>query len=86
MNHKNVSGEEEPFSRWNLELAEVSGPVSDPTPLTSFLYVLMKDHLPVGVVDQIVNSNEDAGFEYKPFFINGYLAKHAQYLAERLNG
>jgi len=60
-------------------LFEGSGSVEG-TRLEAFLYLLMRDHLPVGDVSGVVNSiTEDTST-----FTNGWLAKYAKYLASRL--
>ena len=50
--------------------------------LTSFLYDLLRDHLPAGVVEKLVQNAlaENGSVEYT----NGYLAQYAQNLANRL--
>lgn len=50
--------------------------------LTSFLYVLMRDHLPPGVVTEVAI---DAYIGEGPFILsNGYLAKFAEHLTFKL--
>lgn len=52
--------------------------------LTSFLYVLMRDRLPPGVVTEVAI---DAHVGEGPFILsNGYLAKYAEHLAHKLRG
>ncbi len=58
-----------------------SGSVNDTRPLVSFLYVLMRDHLVPGVVEGI-EIHAQSGKE--KLFCNGWLARHAQDLADRL--
>jgi len=50
--------------------------------LTSFLYLLMRDHLPSGVVTEVAI---DAYIGEGPFTLsNGYLAKFAEHLTSKL--
>lgn len=50
--------------------------------LTAFLYTLMRDHLPAGVVEELVRENENIEDTVK--YTNGYLARYAELLAYRL--
>lgn len=61
------------------------------SPLVAFLYQLMRDHVPYGVVEKIVvederareeNSVEGEDFEY--ILSNGHLGKYAEDVAKRL--
>lgn len=68
-------------------LRKKSGSVKDSRLLVAFLYVLMRDHLPAGVVEGVLlklsNDNvEDTQHEYT--LTNGYLAKYAKDIADRL--
>ena len=64
------------------ELRRVSGTVTYGDPLTSFLYSLMRDHLPAGTVEKlVVEVSEEAE---NVVFTNGWLAKYANNLAEQL--
>lgn len=58
-----------------------SGSVDSDDPLVSFLYELMRDHVPVGVVEQAV-SNSPPGRTVQ--FTNGWLASYAADVATRL--
>ena len=58
-----------------------TGNVDDDRPLVGFLYELMRDHLPVGVVERIARNSAYTG---TTSFTNGHLARYAQDLAERL--
>lgn len=66
----------------NMELRERSGKVNSNDPLVSFLYILLRDHLPAGVVEGIVRNHVNLDPETE--FCNGYIAKYAKDLAERL--
>jgi hypothetical protein len=48
--------------------------------LTSFLYGLLRDHLPSADVEQLVRDSKDKDVTYT----NGWLARYAQDLAKRL--
>ena len=51
--------------------------------LVTFFYLLMRDELPCGVIERIVQEIENTG---KDYFVlsNGYLADYAYEIAERL--
>lgn len=65
-----------------VTLRERSGSVTIDSRLVSFLYELMRDHLPAGVVGEIVLASED---ESTITYSNGWLARYAEDLANRLN-
>lgn|SRR5690606_32968157 len=50
--------------------------------LVSFLYELMRDHLPCGTVEKLVNDENPNNIDIE--FSNGYLARYAEDLANRL--
>lgn len=51
--------------------------------LRAFIYNLMRDNLPCGVVEQMVmNLEENAADEY--YYTNGWLAQYADNIASRL--
>jgi len=55
--------------------------------LVSFLYELMRDRVPAGVVEGIVAQDEQNNTGYKTLTMsNGHLGRYAQDLAERLTG
>ncbi len=64
----------------NRRLREASGDVHISSRLTSFLYELMRDHLPVGTVEKIVRNSQDPDVGY----CNGWLGKYAEDLSTRL--
>ena len=72
-----------------LRMREMSGRVDDRRPLVTFLYQLARDHLAIGIVEEIMKSverasvpNEDS--ESGPtMFTNGWLARWAQDVADR---
>jgi hypothetical protein len=51
-------------------------------PLVAFLYLLMRDHLPCGRVEDILEDIGPAPFGHE--FTNGFLAQHAEDIAKRL--
>lgn len=61
-----------------------SGAVDTKDPLVSFLYLLMRDALPVGEVEKLVQNCEDTGEDHVDELSNGWLAKYAEDLASRL--
>lgn len=60
-----------------------SGQVDDTRPLVAFLYILMRDHLTAGAVEEIMLKYVEVDVTGSQF-TNGYLAMHAQDIAERL--
>ncbi|KKL15678.1 hypothetical protein LCGC14_2503190 [marine sediment metagenome] len=60
-----------------------SGEVDSDNPIVGFLYDLMRDHLPCGVVEELVG-RQSAGNKCR--FTNGFLANYAKDLSERLVG
>jgi hypothetical protein len=66
----------------NEEMRDKSGSVNSASRLTAFLYLLMRDHLPVGKVEEIVMGAESC--EMPCVYTNGWLASYAQFLNERL--
>ena len=66
-----------------LRIKKKSGNVSSDSHLVSFLYELLRDHLPASTVEEIVLNSTGPNTE-KTNFCNGYLAKYAQDLADRL--
>jgi hypothetical protein len=64
----------------NSELRLRSGEVDIDSKLVSFLYTLMRDHLPPGQVEAIVRDSTVPDVAYT----NGWLAKYAEDLAKRL--
>ena len=64
----------------NDRLRTDSGKINSSDPLVSFLYELMRDHLPVGTVERLIRNNSG---EVK--FTNGWLAQIALDQARRLD-
>lgn len=77
------------LSPQNDALRSRSGAVNSQDPLVSFLYILMRDHLPAGVVEGIIQNHvvveaQDEGPSDESQFCNGYLAAYAKDIAARL--
>lgn len=66
----------------NEELKEASGEVAFSDPLTTFLYLLMRNELPAGKVEGLVREAVDSSEEC--LFTNGWLAHYANNLAETI--
>jgi hypothetical protein len=67
------------------EMRQRSGEVSDARPLVNFLYHLGRDHLPLGVIESLMMKNVEVATKATHCkFSNGYLAKWAQDVADRL--
>lgn len=79
LKEKKILNEQEKIKMSNLR--ERSGSVNIDSRLVSFLYELMRDHLPTGVVEEIVLASEN---ESSVNYTNGWLAKYAEDLALRL--
>lgn len=59
--------------------------VSSDDRLVGFLYVLMRDHVPSGVVEGILVEHVEAAADRPTrVFSNGWLAEHAKNVASRL--
>ena len=66
------------------EMRKKSGSVTDNRPLVSFLYELLRDHMPAGDVEIMLRHVEQEIPNLPVRFTNGYLAKYAKLLADRL--
>lgn len=62
-------------------LRELTGNVTINCKLTSFIYSLLRDHLPAGEVELLIREAED---QSNVTYTNGYLAKYSEILAKRL--
>lgn len=62
-------------------MRKASGSVTDERKLVGFLYTLARDHLTTGQLEAIMEQVEIPG---RWEFTNGWLAKWAQHVAERL--
>lgn len=70
----------------NKELREASGTVTYPASdwLTSFLYELMRDAAAPGKIETVVRHIEAEDHHGDNVYTNGWLAKYAKNLADRL--
>lgn len=74
----------------NERMRKESGTIHDDRRVVAFLYLLMRDHLTPGLVENLVESattQRMAKFSVEGshvFFTNGWLARHAQDIADRL--
>lgn len=66
----------------NEALRQRSGVVCIESRLVAFLYHLLRDHLPAGVVEELVRETTEA--EETGLYSNGYLARYAEDIAKRL--
>jgi hypothetical protein len=64
-------------------LRKISGEFTSKDPVVVFLYHLMRDHLPTADVEKLVQDSQINGKEC--LFTNGYLARYAENLAQRLH-
>ncbi len=65
----------------NKGLKERSGEIVSDDPLVAFVYLLLRDHLTAGDVEELMKACEEGdGFE----FTNGFVAGHAIDVARRL--
>lgn len=71
----------------NKRVRLASGEINDERRLVAFLYVLMRDHLTPGHVEEIMRSHIEVGnrpLGEPVMYTNGWLASYAQDLADRL--
>jgi len=59
-----------------------SGQVDSNKPLVGFLYILMRDYVPCGVVEEIMKGQKIDSRKCQ--YTNGWLAQYAKDLAKRL--
>lgn len=68
----------------NEEMRRLSGEVDDASGLVAFLYVLMRDHLTPGVLEEIHDNHVAIASGKVQNYVNGWLSRYAQDLARRL--
>jgi hypothetical protein len=69
----------------NRALRKKSGKVNDTDPLVTFLYLLMRNDMSTGKVEELVREATIViDGDRESAFSNGYLAQYAQHLAKRL--
>lgn len=66
----------------NRRIKAASGTVVGTDRLQMVLYLLMRDHLPCGVVEELVARSKECNTEYS----NGWLAQYAGYLSTTIKG
>lgn len=83
MEQKIITQEEQKTTRKDHieQMRERSGTISINSKLVSFLYELMRDHVPPGVLERIVQDSQDP----ECLYTNGWLALYAQDLPDRLS-
>lgn len=64
-----------------IEMRKRSGSIKSESSLVCFMYLLMRDHLPPGVVEGLLESSTPKQ-EFE--FTNGWLAEYSKYITERL--
>ena len=64
-----------------IAMRERSGKFASKSKLIGFLYLLMRDHIPPGIVEEILN---DCDTENTTVYTNGWLAQYAEDIANRL--
>ena len=70
--------------QYNKELRETSGSITFNDRLTAFLYVLMRDHTPPGIVSTLLMDSMIGGKTEPITYCNGWLADYAHYIAQHL--
>jgi hypothetical protein len=68
----------------NEKLRKDSGSVNIAGRLVGFLYDLMKDHIVPGKIEELVRDSEKFDNKDVNYFSNGWLAKYAENIADRL--
>jgi len=66
------------------ELRKRSGNVDSDDPLVAFLYGLLRDHLPAGKVEEIMQQHVGTRPRQVSQYTNGWVANYAQDIANRL--
>lgn len=67
----------------DIQISKGMETVTDADHLVSFLYELMRDHVPIGIIEGVVKTSLHKG---ETEFCNGWLAQYAQDVAKRLRG
>lgn len=65
------------------DMRERSGVIDSTDPLVSFLYILMRDHLATGIIEEIMLNHVEHG-QSESHFTNGWLANYCKDIAARL--
>ncbi|MGH9716417.1 MAG: hypothetical protein ACRD4R_06790 [Candidatus Acidiferrales bacterium] len=56
------------------------------TRLVTFLYILLRDHLPAGDVEAIIVNHVEKFPDRRPIFSNPFVEEYAREIASRLDG
>lgn len=67
------------------DLRDHSGKVVSSDPWVTFMYLLLRDRLPAGVVAELLNDTLFTTAATEAVFTNGYLANYAKYIVEKMN-
>ena len=65
----------------STEMRKVSGEVNSNSKLVVFIYLLGRDYLPLGAIEEIVHKLD---YDDSTEFSNGWLANYAKNVADRL--
>ena len=71
-------------TRTDNKIRRRSGEINDDTRLVEFLYLLMRDHLPIGAVERIAEEVSESDPNRTRKYTNGWLAQYARDVAEDL--
>jgi hypothetical protein len=70
----------------NEAMRDASGEVDDNRRLVAFLYVLMNQYITPGAVEELMHRHIELNEKGEEcLYTNGWLAQHAQNIAERLS-
>jgi hypothetical protein len=64
------------------KIRKQSGEINSNDKLTCFMYLLGRDHLPLGIIEEIMLKIQDKDMEIE--YSNGWLAQYAQNISSRL--
>ena len=65
-------------------LLETCKDVTDDRPLVAFLYHFLRDHVPIGIVEKIMDTIEDDPPVETWLLSNPFLANYCKHLADRI--
>jgi len=72
-------------NKYKEEMLNRTGNVSSEDPLVGFLYILMRDHILPGDLEKIMLEHVTPSYGCEASYTNGFLARYAKDIAERLN-
>ena len=67
----------------NRRMRYKSGEIDDERALVCFFYLLARDHLPMGIIEEVVQTSLDFS---KNQYTNGWIAQWAQDVTDRMQG